>query len=52
MCFFPLYHEDVIIVQYVSPDSMREAIDLLLKAAGYLDFCIRDVLVRLPPDIR
>lgn len=36
----------------VSADSMREAIDLLLKAAGYLDFCIRDVHMRLPPDIR
>lgn len=38
--------------KFVSADSMREAIDLLLKAAGYLDFCIHDVLVRLPPDIK
>ncbi|KAL3813928.1 hypothetical protein ACJIZ3_015196 [Penstemon smallii] len=36
----------------VSPDCMREAIDLLLKAAGHLNFCVRDVILRLPPDIR
>ncbi|CAI9114482.1 OLC1v1015214C1 [Oldenlandia corymbosa var. corymbosa] len=36
----------------VSPDGMSEAVDLLLKAAGYLDFCIQDVLGRLPPDIK
>lgn len=36
----------------VSSDSMRNAVDLLLKAAGYLDLLIRDVLVHLPPYIR
>ncbi|KAL3526211.1 hypothetical protein ACH5RR_014583 [Cinchona calisaya] len=36
----------------VSSDCMKEAVDLLLKAAGYLDFCIRQVLAHLPPDIK
>ncbi|XP_074372196.1 uncharacterized protein LOC141712957 isoform X2 [Apium graveolens] len=36
----------------VSSDSMRNAVELLLKAAGYLELIIRDVLVHLPPDIR
>ncbi|KAL8557484.1 hypothetical protein ACS0TY_004787 [Phlomoides rotata] len=36
----------------VSADCMREAIDLVLKAAGYLNFCVHDVLPRLPPDIK
>ncbi|CAN4082303.1 unnamed protein product [Withania somnifera] len=36
----------------VSGDYMRDAVDLLLKAAGYLDFCVQDVLVHLPPDVK
>ncbi|KAG8385012.1 hypothetical protein BUALT_Bualt04G0177900 [Buddleja alternifolia] len=36
----------------VSADCMRDAVDLLLNAAGYLNFCVRDVLIRLPPDIK
>lgn len=36
----------------VSADCMRDAVDLLLKASGYLEFCVRDVLVHLPPDIK
>ncbi|XP_059669936.1 uncharacterized protein LOC132315613 [Cornus florida] len=36
----------------VSADCMRDAVDLLLKASGYLEFCIRHVLVRLPSDIK
>lgn len=31
---------------------MSAAVDLLLKAAGYLEFCIRDVLVHIPADIK
>lgn len=31
---------------------MSAAVDLLLKAAGYLEFCIRDVLVHIPTDIK
>lgn len=34
------------------PDNMRNAVDLLLKAAGYLEFSVRDVLVHLPPHIK
>lgn len=34
------------------PDSMSTAVDLLLKAAGCIEFLIRDVLIRLPPDIK
>ncbi|XP_052196581.1 uncharacterized protein LOC127803951 [Diospyros lotus] len=33
-------------------DCMRDAVDLLLKASGYLEFCVRNVLVRLPHDIK
>lgn len=36
----------------VTSDSMSAAVDLLLKAAGYLEFCIRDVLVHIPADIK
>ncbi|KAL2529235.1 Endosomal targeting BRO1-like domain-containing protein [Forsythia ovata] len=36
----------------VSADCMRDAVDLLLKAAGYLDFCVNNVLPRLPPDTK
>ncbi|KAL6960370.1 hypothetical protein U1Q18_038135 [Sarracenia purpurea var. burkii] len=36
----------------VYADCMRDAVDLLLKASGYLDFCVRHVLVRLPPYIK
>ncbi|KAL3829443.1 hypothetical protein ACJIZ3_018245 [Penstemon smallii] len=36
----------------VSPDCMRDVIDLFLKAAGYLNFCVHDVLPRLPHDIK
>ena len=31
---------------------MSNAVDLLLKAAGYLEFCMRDVLVHIPADIK
>ncbi|KAL8108791.1 hypothetical protein AgCh_025034 [Apium graveolens] len=36
----------------VTSDSMSAAVDLLLKAAGYLEFCIRDILVHIPADIK
>ncbi|KAI3457789.1 hypothetical protein Pfo_014452 [Paulownia fortunei] len=36
----------------VSADCMRDAVDLLLKAAGYLNFCVHDVLLQLPPDVK
>ncbi|KAH6811326.1 Endosomal targeting BRO1-like domain-containing protein [Perilla frutescens var. hirtella] len=36
----------------VSADCMRDAVDLLLKAAGYLSFCAHDVLLRLPTEIK
>ncbi|KAG6438424.1 hypothetical protein SASPL_103367 [Salvia splendens] len=36
----------------VSADCMRDAVDLLLKAAGYLNFCVVDVLPRLPHDLK
>ncbi|KAI4350462.1 hypothetical protein L6164_004915 [Bauhinia variegata] len=34
------------------PDSKREAVDLLLKASGYLEFCVRNVLARIPAEIK
>ncbi|XP_015064208.1 BRO1 domain-containing protein BROX homolog isoform X2 [Solanum pennellii] len=33
-------------------DCMRDTVDLLLKASGYLDFCVQNVLVHIPPDIK
>ncbi|XP_021297853.1 uncharacterized protein LOC110426861 [Herrania umbratica] len=36
----------------VSTDCKRDAVDLLLKAAGYLDFGIRNVLSRIPAEIK
>ncbi|XAR52045.1 hypothetical protein NMG60_11006892 [Bertholletia excelsa] len=36
----------------VSADCMRDAIYLLLKASSYLEFCIRGVLVHLPPSVK
>ncbi|XP_048433672.1 uncharacterized protein LOC125474251 [Pyrus x bretschneideri] len=39
-------------IRTVSSDSKRDAVDLLLKASDYLEFCVRDVLVRIPPEIK
>ncbi|WZZ38299.1 hypothetical protein YC2023_034558 [Brassica napus] len=39
-------------VRVVSSDCRRDAVDLLLKASGYLEFCIREILTRFPPDIK
>ncbi|KAL5581429.1 hypothetical protein UlMin_013871, partial [Ulmus minor] len=39
-------------MRVVSSDCKREAVDLLLKASGYLEFCVREVLVRIPADIK
>ncbi|XP_062105359.1 uncharacterized protein LOC133817004 [Humulus lupulus] len=39
-------------IRVVSSDCKREAVDLLLKASGYLEFCVRDILVRIPQDIK
>ncbi|OMO85500.1 hypothetical protein CCACVL1_10150 [Corchorus capsularis] len=36
----------------VSTDCKRDAVDLLLKAAGYLEFCVRNVLSRIPAEIK
>ncbi|CAM8934068.1 unnamed protein product [Rhodiola kirilowii] len=36
----------------VSEESKRASVDIFLKAAGYLDCAVRDVLPCLPPDIR
>ncbi|XP_074581535.1 uncharacterized protein LOC141838047 isoform X1 [Curcuma longa] len=36
----------------VSEESRRTAIDIFLKAAGYLDCAIQHVLPQLPPDLR
>ncbi|KAJ0260915.1 Endosomal targeting BRO1-like domain-containing protein [Hirschfeldia incana] len=39
-------------VRVVSSDCRRDAVDLLLKASGYLEFCIQEILTRFPPDIK
>ncbi|WJX77139.1 hypothetical protein P8452_60474 [Trifolium repens] len=36
----------------VSSDSKREAIDLLIKASGYLEFCVRQILPQIPSEIK
>lgn len=36
----------------VSEESRRCAIDILLKAAGYLDCAVRHILPQLPPELR
>ncbi|XP_071702199.1 uncharacterized protein [Rutidosis leptorrhynchoides] len=36
----------------VTEESRRSAIDILLKAAGYLDCAVRHVLPQLPPELR
>ncbi|KAI3746151.1 hypothetical protein L6452_08574 [Arctium lappa] len=36
----------------VSEESRRSAIDILLKAAGYLDCAVRHILPQLPPELR
>nr|GEU30844.1 BRO1 domain-containing protein BROX homolog [Tanacetum cinerariifolium] len=35
-----------------STDNIRGAVDLLVKAAGYLQFCLREILVQIPPHIK
>ncbi|GAB2284129.1 hypothetical protein Dimus_018599 [Dionaea muscipula] len=36
----------------VSGDGQRHAVDLLLKASGYLEFCVRSILANLSSDIK
>lgn len=36
----------------VTEESRRSAIDILLKAAGYLDCAVRHILPQLPPELR
>ncbi|XP_076895695.1 uncharacterized protein LOC143548394 [Bidens hawaiensis] len=35
-----------------STDDIRSAVDLLVKAAGYLQFCLHEILVQIPPYIK
>ncbi|XP_065868638.1 uncharacterized protein [Euphorbia lathyris] len=37
---------------YGISERRRTCIDILLKAAGYLDFCIQHVLPKFPPELR
>ncbi|XP_021823137.1 uncharacterized protein LOC110764458 [Prunus avium] len=39
-------------IRTVSSDCKRVAVDLMLKASGYLEFCVRNVLIRIPPEIK
>lgn len=36
----------------VSTDCQRDAVDLLLKASGYLDYCVKSILPQLAPEIK
>ncbi|XP_071702040.1 uncharacterized protein [Rutidosis leptorrhynchoides] len=35
-----------------STDNIRAAVDLLVKAAGYLQLCLREILIQIPPHIK
>ncbi|KAF3435298.1 hypothetical protein FNV43_RR22385 [Rhamnella rubrinervis] len=39
-------------IRTVSSDCKREAVDLLLKASGFLEFCAKDVLSCIPADVK
>ncbi|KAI9120430.1 hypothetical protein K1719_007463 [Acacia pycnantha] len=39
-------------IRVVSSENKREAVDLLLKASGYLQFCVRNVLSHMPHEVR
>ncbi|WCJ40197.1 Endosomal targeting BRO1-like domain-containing protein [Euphorbia peplus] len=39
-------------VRLLSSDCKRDAVGLLLKAAGYLEFCVREILIHIPQDIK
>ncbi|CAF1784955.1 BnaC09g43170D [Brassica napus] len=39
-------------VRVVSSGCKRDAVDLLLQASGYLEFCTREILPRIAPDIK
>ncbi|KAM7280847.1 hypothetical protein ACFE04_007981 [Oxalis oulophora] len=39
-------------VRIISTDCKREAVDLLLKASGFLEFCFKEVIPRIPPEIK
>ncbi|CAN0924874.1 hypothetical protein LINGRAHAP2_LOCUS34435 [Linum grandiflorum] len=39
-------------IRVVSSDCKREAVDLLLKASGYLECCIHDLSAHIPPEIK
>ncbi|CAN7035337.1 hypothetical protein Bca4012_046266 [Brassica carinata] len=39
-------------VRVVSSGCKRDAVDLLLKASGYLELCTREILPRIAPDIK
>ncbi|KAI8533364.1 hypothetical protein RHMOL_Rhmol10G0003500 [Rhododendron molle] len=52
MAMLTLTEANSMLISENQSDCMRDAVDLLLKASGYLEFCVRDVLVRLPTDIK
>ncbi|XP_071725382.1 uncharacterized protein [Rutidosis leptorrhynchoides] len=39
-------------IRIVSTDCKREAVDLLLKASGYLEFCVKEILTSIPDEIK
>ncbi|XP_028771390.1 BRO1 domain-containing protein BROX homolog [Neltuma alba] len=39
-------------IRVVSSENKREAVDLLLKASGYLEFCVRNVLSHMPHEVK
>ncbi|XP_024975164.1 uncharacterized protein LOC112513203 [Cynara cardunculus var. scolymus] len=45
-------HQNVSTQPLESTDNIRCAVDLLVKAAGYLQFCLNEILVHIPPHIK
>ncbi|XP_054802633.1 uncharacterized protein LOC129306200 isoform X2 [Prosopis cineraria] len=39
-------------IRAVSSENKREAVDLLLKASGYLEFCVKNVLSHMPDEVK
>ena len=44
--------QNLIILPLLKTGCKRDAVDLLLKASGYLEFCTREILPRIPLDVK
>ena len=49
---FDVCLQNLIILPLLKTGCKRDAVDLLLKASGYLEFCTREILPRIPLDVK